>query len=119
MGLSRSEDILESIIDGTPYDKPPLSRIEALLIKIAEEGGGGGGADALNKKVVVDSLPTENISTSTIYIVPSETPEEGNVKDEWINLTGTANGWEKLGSDDDIPVTSEEYDDMTSHLHSL
>jgi len=110
MGLSRQDTHLENI--------------ERLLGEIVESGGGGGGggepgSGPMNKKAVVDELPTENISTSTIYIVPSESPEEGNVKDEWINLTGKPDGWEKLGGDDDAPVSQEEFDDMISKLHSL
>lgn len=41
---SRNEEILMSIIGGTPYRKKPLSREEYLLIKLKEviEAGGGG-----------------------------------------------------------------------------
>lgn len=44
--LSRVEDILQSTIDNTEYDKPPQSRVESLLIELKEviEGGGGGGS---------------------------------------------------------------------------
>ena len=44
--MSRSEEIIQSILDGTEYDEPARSRIEYLLkeLKVAiEEGGGGGG----------------------------------------------------------------------------
>jgi hypothetical protein len=42
---SRSEDIIQSILDNTEYDEPARSRIEYLLIELknAIEGGGGGG----------------------------------------------------------------------------
>lgn len=42
---SRNEEILWSIINGTPYTKTPLSREEYLLIKLKEaiDAGGGGG----------------------------------------------------------------------------
>lgn len=39
--LSRAEEILQSKIDGTTYDKPPLSRVEELLIELDAGGGGG------------------------------------------------------------------------------
>ena len=45
----------------------------------------------------VDALPTENISRTTIYLVPKSDTEERNIKDEYINLTGTSSGWEKIG----------------------
>ncbi len=44
---------------------------------------------------VVDVLPTENISTSTIYLVPSTTPGEENIYDEYIYVNGD---WEHIGS---------------------
>ena len=44
---------------------------------------------------VVDTLPTENISTSTIYLIPSTKPEAENVYDEYIYVNGN---WEHIGS---------------------
>lgn len=44
---------------------------------------------------IVDSLPTENISTSTIYLVPSTKPEAENIYDEYIYVN---NKWEHIGS---------------------
>ena len=49
---------------------------------------------------VVQTLPTENIKTNVIYLVPRTDPETDNVKDEYINLDGTSTGWEKIGSTD-------------------
>ena len=43
---SRVENILKSKIDGTTYDKPPLSRVEALLLELE---AGGGGTDNYNE----------------------------------------------------------------------
>lgn len=42
---SRSEEIIQSILDNTEYDEAARSRIEYLLIELknAIEGGGGGG----------------------------------------------------------------------------
>ena len=48
--------------------------------------------------VVVDSLPTTNIKTDVIYLVPSSKSTVSNVKDEYINLDGTTSGWELIGS---------------------
>lgn len=44
---------------------------------------------------VVNALPTENISTSTIYLVPATTPSAENVYDEYIYVNGN---WEHIGS---------------------
>lgn len=44
---------------------------------------------------IVDTLPTENISTSTIYLKPSSNSESENIYDEFIY---TNNNWEQIGS---------------------
>ncbi len=46
------------------------------------------------KTIVVDVLPTENIDTSAIYLVPSSTPGTANTYDEYMYIN---NNWEKLG----------------------
>lgn len=46
---------------------------------------------------VVSTLPTTNIQTNVIYLVPKSTAQTDNVKDEYINLDGTSAGWEKIG----------------------
>ena len=46
---------------------------------------------------VVDSLPVENISKTTIYLMKKEEVDEQNVYSEYINLDGTENGWECIG----------------------
>ena len=47
--------------------------------------------------VAVNSLPTEDISTTTIYLVPKASAQTQNAKDEYINTDGTSAGWEKIG----------------------
>lgn len=46
---------------------------------------------------VVQTLPTTGISRTTIYLVPKTTAQTSNVYDEYINLDGTSQGWEKIG----------------------
>ena len=46
---------------------------------------------------VVFTLPTTDIKTNVIYLVPKPTTKTQNVKDEYINLDGTSAGWEKIG----------------------
>lgn len=48
--------------------------------------------------IVVDSLPTTDIQTNVIYLVPAQKSTAKNVKDEYINLDGTTDGWELIGS---------------------
>lgn len=45
----------------------------------------------------VSTLPTEDISTTTIYLIPKTTASTNNAKDEYINLDGTSAGWELIG----------------------
>lgn len=46
---------------------------------------------------VVQTLPTEDISTTTIYLVPKTTAEENDAYDEYIYVS---NAWEHIGSTD-------------------
>lgn len=73
---------------------------------------------------VVQVLPTQDISTSTIYLVPKQTAQTDNVYDEYINTDGTSQGWELIGtteidltnyvqfSDLSTVATSGDYDDL-------
>ena len=49
---------------------------------------------------VVSSLPTTDIQTNVIYLVPKSSPDTGNGYDEYINLDGTTSGWELIGDTD-------------------
>ena len=44
---------------------------------------------------VVNTLPTQDISTTTIYLVPAETSEDNNYYDEYIYVN---NSWELIGT---------------------
>lgn len=73
--MSRSEEIIQSILDGTEYDEPARSRIEYLLKELKdaiEEGGGGGGGSY----TAGDGL---NISGNVISAVPATTETIGSV----------------------------------------
>ena len=73
---------------------------------------------------VVQTLPTQDISTSTIYLVPKQTAQTDNIYDEYINTDGTSQGWELIGtteidlsnyvqfSDLSAVATSGDYDDL-------
>lgn len=47
---------------------------------------------------IVDELPTEDIDTYSIYIIPNGSAEDKNLHNEYINLDGTQDGWERIGS---------------------
>lgn len=44
----------------------------------------------------VQTLPTENIKTNVIYLVPKAVPQTQDIKDEYIYITNV--GWELIGS---------------------
>ena len=50
----------------------------------------------------VQTLPTTDIDTHTIYLVPKSTPTTDNAKDEYVYVNG---GWEKIG-DTEIDLTN-------------
>lgn len=73
--LSRTEEILQSKIDGTSYDKPPLSRVEALLLELDTGGGSGGTTDynqLVNKPSINGVTLVGNVTSDDIKV------EEGN-----------------------------------------
>ena len=49
---------------------------------------------------VVAQLPTTDIQTNVIYLVPKSVGQTQNGYDEFINLDGTTSGWELIGSTD-------------------
>lgn len=66
---------------------------------------------------VVSQLPTTNISTHTLYLVPSEKVEDNNTKDEYI-YTGSA--WEMIGTtkiDLSNYYTKPEVDEKVDNLY--
>lgn len=87
----------------------PLSRNEKLLMQIKEaieNGGGGGGGDRPLFKVV-DALPTEDISTSTIYMVKSNIEGQDDIYIEYVYINGK---WERFGQHQD--GTGIDYDKL-------
>ena len=70
---SRVEEILQSKIDGTAYDRPPLSRVEALLLEL--DAGGGGTTDynqlinkpTLNGRVLEGDLVSKDVDVEGDY----------------------------------------------------
>ncbi|MBO5283645.1 MAG: hypothetical protein J6B43_11085 [Lachnospiraceae bacterium] len=49
-------------------------------------------------RTIVTELPTEDISTETIYMVLKESGSENDIYNEYINVDGTVNGWEFIGN---------------------
>lgn len=117
MGMSRSEDIMQAIIDGTDSSTlaSPQSRSEYLLIQILNKinsmsGGGGGGAGGLAIHICTEGeydattrIPTILYpSETTFYLVPSST-NQNDMYDEWVYVD---NRWEMFGSGASASVSS-------------
>ena len=66
------------------------------------------------KFLVVQTLPTENIDTSAIYLLPILDPETGNNYDEYIYVNNT---WEKLGGIQ-VQVDLTDYVKFTDYASS-
>ena len=61
---SRVEEILQSKIDGSPYDKPPASRVEYLLLQLDVGGGGTTDYNQLENKPSINGNTLVGDSTS-------------------------------------------------------
>lgn len=48
----------------------------------------------------VDELPTIDIKTDVIYLVPKPSASPSNARNEFINTTGDSTGWELIGNTD-------------------
>lgn len=103
MAMSREEAILESLINGTSYDGPVLSRVEALLLQLARAAIQG-----MIKKVVT-SLPAVG-EDNVLYLLKKQGRTSGNYCEEYLWIDGE---YELIGSTDiDLSnyVTKEELD---------
>lgn len=66
----------------------------------------------------VDELPTVDIKTDVIYLVPKPSASPSNARNEFINTTGDSTGWELIGNTDiDLSdyVTSDELELILSN----
>lgn len=77
---------------GTEQEPSATNNAYYWAMQAASAAGGG------LQPSVVQELPTQNISTSTIYFVPASDPSASNYYDEYINLDGTSQGWELIGT---------------------
>jgi hypothetical protein len=83
----------EQLTDGVKVITTNQDGEETITI-VPQGPQGEPGVPGAVKTIVVNVLPTENIDTSAIYLVPSSTPETSNTYDEYMYIN---NNWEKLG----------------------
>ncbi|MCM1219827.1 MAG: hypothetical protein NC548_35600 [Lachnospiraceae bacterium] len=68
-------------------------------------------------RTIVETLPEEDISTSTIYMVLKESGGDNDIYNEYINVDGTPEGWEFIGNsavDLSDYYTKSQVDDILS-----
>ena len=100
MGMSRSEDILQAMVDGSdPSSLPePQSRVESLLFALLHKINSDDGLSihfcSADEYDHVSGVPTiENPSETMFYLVPTGS-YENDMYDEWIYIEGN---WERFG----------------------
>ena len=92
---SRVEEILRATIDGTEYNKVPLSRVEEdlLELKAAIDSGGGGGTTDYNDLTNKPSINGHTLSgdmTSDDIGVQSKIDNQYDPSDEEVIINGGA-----------------------------
>ena len=88
---SRNEEILQSIVDETPYTRVPQSREEILLLEIKnliEQGGGGGTSNVQGLRLTMN--PTTYVITA--YLIDGEGQQVGQEQQIDIPLESTMVG---------------------------
>lgn len=82
---SRVEDILDATINGSEYDKPPMSRVEEKLLElkaVIEAGGGGGTNDynqLINKPLINDKTVEGSMTSDDLDVAPEPRVEGENL----------------------------------------
>lgn len=77
---------------------------QQVLILDGEKGETGPvGPQGAVKTIPVQTLPTEDIETDAVYLVPSEHPTADNMYDEWMYIN---NRWERIMSNVVIDLTN-------------
>lgn len=122
MGMSRNEDILQAMIDGTDSSTlpKPQSREEKLLHAILDKmnigGGGSGGGLSIHyctdgEYNQITGVPTiENPSETTFYLVPTG-KGDNNLYDEWVYADGK---WERFGSGSHVAASIASLSDVVT-----
>lgn len=103
---SRAEAILQSKIDGTTYDKPPLSRMEELLLEIDTGGGGTSDYEQLTNKPVLNGVIISGEKQSMDYGIGT------NDYNQLVNKP-TINGKELEGDVSTDELETFDYKDVT------
>lgn len=95
--------IVNTVNNLTNYYLKSETYTQAEIIALINAASSGG-------FIVVQTLPTTDISPLAIYLVPKTTVQTENIYDEYINPTATAGAWEKIG---DTQIDLSQYQQKT------
>ena len=105
----RLDKILGNLDDLQTNNKNSLV---SAINEILTQHGSGGSSTGWQ---VVDVLPTENISATTIYLLPKEGAKKPNIYEEWIWVN---NDWENIGTTE-IDLSGYATTGMVGDLNNL
>lgn len=95
--MSRSEEIIQSILDGTEYDEPARSRIEYLLKELKEaieEGGGGGGFTPTQSQL--DAM-NSGINTTKVAQIATNADDISDEQDKTVGMSEGGSNYITVG----------------------
>lgn len=101
------------VIEEYETEQEAKNRVDEVHFAMDEAGVGD------NKPLIVDELPTENISTRRSYLIKvSDDPEDGYQEWKYIEQPDGTFKWEMLGIQKDYSYSKEDIDIMVSNINN-
>lgn len=101
------------VIEEYETEQEAKDRVDEVHFAMDEAGVGD------NKPLIVDELPTENISTRRSYLIRvSDDPEDGYQEWKYIEQPDGTFKWEMLGIQKDYSYSKEDIDTMISNINN-
>ena len=101
------------VIEEYETEQEAKNRVDEVHFAMDEAGVGD------NKPLIVDELPTENISTRRSYLIRvSDDPEDGYQEWKYIEQPDGTFKWEMLGIQKDYSYSKEDIDTMVSNINN-
>lgn len=101
------------VIETYDTEQEAKQRVDEVHFSMDEAGVGD------NKPLIVDELPTENISTRRSYLIKvSEDPEDGYQEWKYLEQEDGTFKWEMQGIQKDYSYSKEDIDDMRTNLQN-
>lgn len=101
------------VIEEYDTEQEAKKRVDDVHFAMDEAGVGD------NKPLIVEELPTENISTRRSYLIRvSDDPEDGYQEWKYIEQPDGTYKWEMLGIQKDYSYSKEDIDTMVSNINN-